>query len=343
LGGVHSLADGIRFDGGAPGQPISKAKFAKTVKQVVRAAGILGSEGDDMRSDTHTTYHERILRVLVHIQERLDDDLPLDDLARVACFSPFHFHRVFTALVGESVKEHVRRLRLERAAYRLRYGDESVTRIAFDAGFQAHESFTRAFRALFGASPSQFRAAHRPPAPSRVHYRPDGKLTTFEPMKRGGNAMEVRIEDVPPRRVAFMRHVGPYEEVGKTWAKLSAWAASRGLVGPDTLLVGVPYDDPDVTPPDKLRYDACLTVAGPFEPEGEVGEQVVAGGECAVLRHRGPYRTIGEAYGRLYGDWLPASGREPAAAPSFVVGRVTPPETPPEELVTELYLPLKPV
>src|SRR5262249_24900612 len=152
----------------------------KTVKQVSRPAGILWGEGAVMRDDTHTTYHERILRVLVHVQERLDEDLPLEDLARVACFSPYHFHRVFTALVGESVKEHVRRLRRERAAHRLRHTDEPVTRIAFDAGFQAHESFTRAFRALFGVSPSRYRGAHRPPAPSRVHYRPDGKLTAFE-------------------------------------------------------------------------------------------------------------------------------------------------------------------
>jgi AraC family transcriptional regulator len=295
-----------------------------------------------MRDDTQLTYHERILRVLVHIQERLDDDLSLEELARTACFSPFHFHRVFTALVGESVKEHVRRLRLERAAYRLRYTEDPVTRIAFDAGFQAHESFTRAFRALFGVSPSRYRGAHRAPAPSQVHYRPDGKLTAFEPVKRGGPAMEVRIENVPPRRVAFMRHVGPYEEVGRTWEKLAKWAASRGLVGPDTLAVGVPYDDPEVTPADKLRYDACLTVNGPFQPEGEVGEQVVAGGECAVLRHRGPYRAIGETYHRLYGGWLPQSGREPAAAPSFVVGRITPPDTPPEDLVTDLCVPLKP-
>jgi AraC family transcriptional regulator len=295
-----------------------------------------------MRADTHSTYHERILRVLVHVQKRLDEDLPLEELARVACFSPYHFHRIFRALVGESVKEHVRRLRLERAAYRLRYGEEQVACIAFDAGFQAHESFTRAFRAQFGVSPSHYRAAHRAPAPSEIHYVPDGKLTLFEPKQPGGLAVEIKIENVPARRVAFMRHVGPYEEVGRSWQKLAQWAASRGLVGPDTLAVGIPYDDPDVTPPDKLRYDACFTVGGAFQPEGEVGEQLVAGGECAVIRHHGPYRTIGETYNRLYGDWLPNSGREPGAAPSFIVGRIMPPDAPPEDLVTDVHLPLKP-
>src|SRR5205085_6955962 len=116
--------------------------------------------GCAMHSQTERTYHERVLRVLVYIQNHLDDALALDDLAAVAHFSPYHFHRIFRGMVGESVMEHVRRLRLERAAHRLKFTDQPVTRIAFDAGYEAHEAFTRAFGAMFGTAPSQFRAAH---------------------------------------------------------------------------------------------------------------------------------------------------------------------------------------
>src|SRR5437763_4395204 len=116
-----------------------------------------------MRSQTEQAYRERVLRVLVYIQNYLDEALALDELAAVAHFSPYHFHRIFRGMVGESVMEHVRRLRLERVAHRLKSGDQPVTRIAFEAGYEAHEAFTRAFGALFGQSPSQFRAAHREP------------------------------------------------------------------------------------------------------------------------------------------------------------------------------------
>src|SRR5437763_11130066 len=137
-----------------------------------------------MRSQTEQAYRERVLRVLVYIQNYLDEALALDDLAAVAHFSPYHFHRIFRGMVGESVMEHVRRLRLERAAHRLKFGDQPVTRIAFDAGYETHEAFTRAFAAMFGTAPSQFRATHRalpfPPAPSGVHYAPDGRLTDFD-------------------------------------------------------------------------------------------------------------------------------------------------------------------
>ena len=119
-----------------------------------------------MKEDTRQDYAERIIRVLVHIQQNLDDALPLEDLAAIAHFSPFHFHRVFTGMVGESVKQYVRRLRLERAAMRLKHGERPVTSIAFEAGYETHEAFTRAFRSAFGRSPSEFRAAGG--APERI-------------------------------------------------------------------------------------------------------------------------------------------------------------------------------
>src|ERR1700690_3530349 len=111
-----------------------------------------------MRTDTGESYQERINRVLVHIQQRLEEPLPLDELAGGASFSPWHFHRIFRGMVGESVKEHVRRLRLERAAQRLKSSDRPVVDIALEAGYETHESFTRAFAAMFEAPPSAFRA-----------------------------------------------------------------------------------------------------------------------------------------------------------------------------------------
>lgn len=299
-----------------------------------------------MKSETEQAYHEHILRVLVHIQGRLDETMSLDELARVAHFSPHHFHRVFRGMVGESVMEHVRRLRLERAAHQLKLTDRPVTQIAFDTGYEAHEAFTRAFRAMFECSPSEFRDVHRPipypGCPSGVHFDPNGRIERFKPLRAGDWSMDVEIKQVKPMRVAFMRHVGPYNQVGETWGKLCAWAGPQGLLRPGIMPLGLCHDDPEVTPPEKIRYDACLPVDESFQPEGEVGVQEVAGGEYAVMTHRGPYEKLGESYAKLCGQWLPNSGREMRSAPDFELYHNSPQDTAPEDLVTDIHIPLKP-
>lgn len=299
-----------------------------------------------MKPQTEQSYAERMLRVLVYIQEHLDDALSIEDLARVAHFSPYHFHRIFRGMVGESVIQHIRRLRLERGAHYLKHSDQPVTRIAFDAGYESHEAFTRAFAAMFAQPPSQFRETHRPvPVPSvgsGVHYRPDGKLERFEPTSQGDLPMDVRIETIKPQRVAFIRHVGPYNQVASAWQKLCSWAGPRGLLGPQTVALGVCHDDPEVTPPDRIRYDACITVDDSVQPEGEVGVQEVFGGEYAITTHRGPYEKFAETYARLCGEWLPASGRELRSAPGVEIYRNDPNTTPPEQLLTDIHVPLEP-
>jgi AraC family transcriptional regulator len=297
-----------------------------------------------MKEQTERTYKERLLRSLVYIQNHLDETVSLEDLAAVAHFSPYHFHRIFRGMVGESVMEHVRRLRLERAAHRLKFGEQPVTRVAFDAGYETHEAFTRAFGAMFGQSPSQFREEHRAlpfsDSPSGVHFQPDGRLEDYRDVRESSPPLEVRTVSFPPTPVAFVRHVGPYADVGQTWRKLFAWAGSSGLLGRGVKALGIVHDDPEVTPPDKVRYDACLIVNGSFRPEGEVGVQEI-GGDFAVATHRGPYDALGATYARLCGQWLPGSGRELAPTPCFEVYRNSPLDTPPENLLTEIHLPLR--
>ncbi len=119
--------------------------------------------------------------------------------------------------------------------------------------------------------------------------------------------MEVRIETVAPMRVAFMRHVGPYDQVGPLWEKLFVFAMRARMFGPAFKMLGVPHDDPSVTPADKLRYDACIAVDEKFEPRDDIGVQDIRGGEYAVTKHRGPYEGLGDAYDALIGRWLPNS------------------------------------
>ena len=153
--------------------------------------------------------------------------------------------------------------------------------------------------------------------------------------------MNVTIKNLPPLRVAFMRHIGPYNEVGETWERFTMLLGKEGLLGAGSQFIGISHDDPAVTPPDKTRYDACVTVDENFRASGEIGVQVIPGGDYAVLTHIGPYEKLGESYAKLLGQWLPRSGRRLRATPCLEIYFNSPENTEPEDLVTDIHAPLE--
>jgi AraC family transcriptional regulator len=296
-----------------------------------------------MNEQTQISYRERMTRVLCFIEENLDEPISLEELADVACFSPYHFHRVFRGMVGETVKGYVRRLRLERAAAKLTFAVESITTVALDAGYDSHEAFIRAFRAQFGCAPGEYR--HRTHA-ERIKSLlsditgPDSTANILK-SKLGDAIVEARIETLPKTKVAFVRHLGPYDQCGVAWEKLCRWAGPKGLLAKDTVFLGICHDDPEITPPDKIRYDASIVVTASVPPENEVGVTEIGGAEFAVATHLGAYEKLHNSYAEMAGRWIPSQGRECASAPSLEFYRNSPEDTPPEKLVTDIYIPLK--
>ena len=153
--------------------------------------------------------------------------------------------------------------------------------------------------------------------------------------------MKVEIKHLEPMRVAFMRHVGPYDDVGKTWDQFLTVMGKEGYMGGNPAMRGICHDDPEVTPSARIRYDACLTVGEDFSPSGDIGVQTVAGGAYAVTTHTGPYNQLGRTYGEFLGQWVPRSGYELRNIPCFEVYVNDPQSTAPEELLTDIYAPLQ--
>jgi len=152
--------------------------------------------------------------------------------------------------------------------------------------------------------------------------------------------MNVEIKTLKPMRVAMMRHIGPYNEVGEVWDRFLTLMGKDGYLGGNPMMLGICHDDPEVTPQNRIRYDACLAVDEEFVSSGEIGVQTVAGGEYAVTTHTGPYSGLGKTYAEFLGQWLPRSGRELSNAPCFEVYVNDPHGTPAEELLTDIYAPL---
>ena len=301
-----------------------------------------------MRSATAQEYYRRLSRALDFIVRRLDGPCTIEEVATEAAFSRFHCQRIFRAMTGESITDLVRRLRLERAAHRLRHESVHVTEVALDAGYDSPEGFSRAFRRGCGMSPSQYRTASPPPvfgrAAARVRYYPGEERIEIDPPNgdismEGDITMEVRIETFDDIEVARVRHVGPYHEVGPCFERLFAWVATIGA-GPGRVL-GIYYDDPSVVAPESLRADACVELrTDASSPPGIVIDKIAAG-RYAVYTYRGPYEGIPEAYKLLYGLWLPQSGEDVDDRPCMEIYRNSPVDTAAALLLTDVCLPLR--
>jgi AraC family transcriptional regulator len=279
-------------------------------------------------------YRRRVDRVIDHIRAHLDGELTLAGLAAVAAFSPFHFHRVFKAVTGETLFDFIQRLRVERAAGALvAHPRQSVLEIALDHGFASAATFARAFRSRFGMSATEWRAggarrwgrrrAHeRKP---RKHLRKRGKARARGASKtrRKEGAMSIRVTQLPPYHVAFMRYVGPFGPHGipELWQRFNAWMEAHGLGGPARITLGVAHDDPSITAADKTRYDACVVVPDDFRADRLVDLMDVAGGAYAVAEFVGGPHEIVEAWNAVFAEWLPRSGYEPDDRPCFELYR----------------------
>jgi AraC family transcriptional regulator len=278
-------------------------------------------------------YEARLARVVAYIHDHLDDELDLNRLAEVACLSPYHWHRIYHGFFGETAAATVRRLRLHRAANELVHGVGPIDSIADRAGYSSVQAFSRAFQASYRMPPAQFRS--------------EGGASMFvasEDNSSGDTAMhQVDMRRQGGFTAAAVDHEGEYMNIGRAFELLFHWLATRGLADPRARSLGVYFDDPAAVPAEALRSKACCEL---FEPdavkfEAPVSRLDVAGGEFAVLTHVGPYAQLCFAYQWLYGEWLPASGRETGDAPVFEIYLNDPRETAPTDLVTEIWLPVK--
>jgi AraC family transcriptional regulator len=286
-------------------------------------------------------YEEVVRRAVDEIERRLDDAPDFRELAASAYVSPYHFHRLFGALVGESPRELARRLRLERAAVRLRQEATPINEVADEAGYAAPEAFTKSFQAAYGVSPSAFRAGggdcETLRAASGVHFV-RGRFTAFHPLHRGGLPMKVEVVDVPEQRVAAVRHTGAYWQIGKAFEQL-AQRAPQILATPGANMVAAFYDDQETVPEADLRSIAGVLV-GADVPVGDLEEVWLPGGRYVKAQYRGHPSGLPQAWSVLYGQHIADGDYELRDGITFEVYVVGHEVGDPDLMQTDLYAPV---
>ncbi|HLK66225.1 MAG TPA: helix-turn-helix domain-containing protein [Bryobacteraceae bacterium] len=292
-------------------------------------------------------YQIKVNRVLDYISGHLDGDLSLARLSGIAAFSPFHFHRIFQGITGETLNSHVRRVRLERAALLLKTSPgKRITDAALEAGFAGTAEFSRAFKNHFGCTASSW-DRRSPLQKSKIckvpEMPPQQTVEELQSWKAAAKNACVRVQTCNALRYVYSRIYAPYASTRlvDAYHALIAWIAKRGTDLRSVVVIGMSLDDPAITPAENCRYD--LGVAFPQQPGGILGDIIHSRGrsaepalptqsECdeAALSMRdfepqqivaihcvGDLGEVGRAWNYLYRIWLPAGSYEPADLPAM--------------------------
>jgi len=313
----------------------------------------------DFKELSKREYTARINRVMDYIDQNMDKPVDLSKMADIALFSPYHFHRIFTFIVGETPNNFLSRIRLEKAAQLLQDNkNTAISEIAFLCGFGNLSSFSRAFKIFFGVSAKEFRQQ------AKAIYVKDGVRYSknCKPIRKIGKNIQqinsqfcsvefnkliimdtkIEIKQMPELSLIYCRHMGAFNKIGQAYEKLFKWAIPRGLVTPDTKTVTLYRDDPAITTVDKVRQDASIIVKGDVRVEGEIGKTTVNAGKYAVGHFEIKETEFEQAWNTMC-SWLTESGCQPGEGCTYELYHNDYNEHPEHKFIVDICIPVKPL
>ena len=313
----------------------------------------------DFKELSKREYTARINRVMDYISQNLEQPIDLSLMADIAAFSPYHFHRIFTFIVGETPNNFLSRIKLEKAAQLLQdHQKDSISEISYQCGFGNLSSFSRAFKTYFGMSAKEFRLQNK------AIYIKDGirYSKNCKPISKIGKNIQkineqfctvefnqliimdakIEIKRMPELNLIYCRHTGAFNKIGQAYEKLFKWAIPRGLVTPETKTVTVYKDDPCITSIDKVRQDASMIVSGDVKVEGEIGKSTVPAGKYAVGHFEIKETEFEQAWNTMC-SWLTESGYQPGEGYTYELYHNDYNEHPEHKFIVDICIPVKPL
>ncbi len=283
------------------------------------------------RTSTVEEYQKQINVLIEYINNHLGDPIDLVRLAEVCHFSPYHFHRIIRAFMGEPIGSYIVRIRLETAAKLIRYTDLPVSEIAYKVGYDVPTSLSKAFKQQYGISP--------------IAYRTNKDYIIMKAEKKD---MQLKIKapkvmDVPAKQAIYISLSGEYSSLdfGSTWGRLWQFVKEHKLFSAGMEHIAIYHDDPKVTESEKLRTDVCLVVQKEAKPHGDIGVKEIKGGRFAMFHYQGAYENLGAVYDTIYAKLLPENGLQLRDYHCFEKYLNHPDKTTPEKLKTEIYVPVE--
>lgn len=283
------------------------------------------------RTSTKEEYLKQINIMIEYINNHLDEPIDLSGLAEISHFSPYHFHRITRAFMGEPIGAYIIRMKLETAARLLRYTDIPVSDIAYKVGYDVPTSLSKAFKQQYGISP--------------IDYRND---KNYMIMKQEKKNLQLTIKgpkvmNIPAKKAIYIKLFGEYSSLdfSGSWERLWQFVKEYKLFSAGMEHLAIYHDDPKVTEPEKLRTDICLIIKKEVKPQGEIGVKEMKSGKFAMFLYKGSYEHLDAAYDIIYSQLLPDNNLKIRNDHGFEKYLNHPDKTKPEKLKTEIYVPVE--
>lgn len=283
------------------------------------------------KKETQLEYLKKLNIVFDYIENNLDKKITVKKLAEISNLSLFHFHRIIKSVLGENIGNYITRKRVETAAHLIRYTNLEIKEIAFNVGYESPASLSKIFKQYYGISPLMYR-----------------KNKDFFIIRHELNNPEIKIgnpeiKTIADKIVIYIKITGTYgnDTYQSIWKDLWKFAQKEQLITDKTERIGISYDDPKITPDDKCKYDACLTVDTKIKPQGKIGTKTIKGGKFAMFTYKGDYKNLGVVYDNIFGKWLMNSQYKLRNVPVFEIKDNPIDEKNKKNLITKIFLPIK--
>lgn len=282
------------------------------------------------KKTTQEEYQKCVNAVVDYINLHLGEEIDLKSLAAISHFSPFYFHRIMKAFLGEPIGTFIVRTRTEAAARLLRYSNLPIADIAYHIGYSSSSSLSKVFKQLYSISP--------------LEYRNNKNFVIMKPaIIRPELELKREIREVPAKNVIYIRLFGDYKlnDYCGTWMRLFRFIQEQKLPMGEVMPYCIYHDDPKVTPTERLRTDVCMVMPEAVSPKGDVGSKQIPAGRYAIFLYKGSYEHLQAVYDTIYGKYIPEMECTLRDEPSAERYMNDPSTTAPEELLTEIYIPVE--
>ena len=287
----------------------------------------------------NATQLERYKKLLTYLDGKFKEEINTDKVEAISHYSYRNINRIFKALHHETIGKYIKRRRMEKAAEYLKYTDKGISEIAYEVGFEDRFAFSKAFKKTFNCSPNAFR--------NSCESKREIIRQSFDTEKETERQkLQFEVKFLANFEFLCLEYRGLYDDIlaiKKAYKQLLDFALEKGTLTGNSIFMTEIKDDNEISDSLNFRYNLGIVLDKPltFKPDGLFKSKVHKRQKHARFIHKGAYEKCIDTYNKIYAFWWVEVNLELADLPTIEIYLNNDEDTPKEELLTEIYIPVK--